>query len=47
MILDVYKFRSRARCVGSYRSKVGERVRPFGDLSSRFGGYGKVGCEDG
>ncbi len=33
--------------VGSYRSKVGERVRPFGDLSSRFGGYGKVGCEDG
>ncbi len=35
-------------CVGSYRSKVGERLRPFfGDLSSRFGGYGKVGCENG
>ncbi len=28
--------------VGSYRSKVGEIVRPFGDLSSRLGGYGKL-----
>ncbi len=34
--------------VGSYRSKVGERVEAFLVTSvAVFGGYGKVGCEDG
>ncbi len=39
--LFLLPFVSETNFVGSYGSKVGER------LSSRFGGYGKVGCEDG